>query len=202
MFLLYISKTMIVNVLFYLTINLVYMQVPLSNKFDLNDTVTVKFSKSHNKLLTLNKISDIIIKLYLNNACVAQLAEQFTRNEQVAGSNPAASSRLSLDATRVRARFIIAFPRGFSGYLFCSVNPAASRRTQITHLILWGVISFAPAPKRISILSMFPTPAVSKSRTAGFLYLKLFCPRADSGYLFCNQSPRRNKRYDACSDFL
>ena len=29
-----------------------------------------------------------------NHACVAQLAEQLTRNEQVAGSNPATSSRL------------------------------------------------------------------------------------------------------------
>ena len=28
-----------------------------------------------------------------NHACVAQLAEQLTRNEQVAGSNPATSSK-------------------------------------------------------------------------------------------------------------
>ena len=30
-----------------------------------------------------------------NHACVAQLAEQLTRNEQVAGSNPATSSKSS-----------------------------------------------------------------------------------------------------------
>ena len=31
--------------------------------------------------------------LVFNHACVAQLAEQLTRNEQVAGSNPATSSK-------------------------------------------------------------------------------------------------------------
>lgn len=35
-----------------------------------------------------------------NHACVAQLAEQLTRNEQVAGSNPATSSRLLADDAR------------------------------------------------------------------------------------------------------
>ena len=34
------------------------------------------------------------------DACVAQLAEQLTRNEQVAGSNPATSSRLLADDAR------------------------------------------------------------------------------------------------------
>ena len=35
-----------------------------------------------------------------DHACVAQLAEQLTRNEQVAGSNPATSSRLLADDAR------------------------------------------------------------------------------------------------------
>jgi hypothetical protein len=35
-----------------------------------------------------------------DRACVAQLAEQLTRNEQVAGSNPATSSRLLADDAR------------------------------------------------------------------------------------------------------
>ena len=33
------------------------------------------------------------VKFARRNACVAQLAEQLTRNEQVAGSNPATSSK-------------------------------------------------------------------------------------------------------------
>ena len=33
------------------------------------------------------------VKSARRNACVAQLAEQLTRNEQVAGSNPATSSK-------------------------------------------------------------------------------------------------------------
>ena len=33
------------------------------------------------------------VKFARKNACVAQLAEQLTRNEQVAGSNPATSSK-------------------------------------------------------------------------------------------------------------
>lgn len=35
--------------------------------------------------------------------------------------------------------------------------PAASCRSQVTHLTLWGVFSFAPAPERGSILSTLPT---------------------------------------------
>ena len=38
--------------------------------------------------------------LVFHCACVAQLAEQLTRNEQVAGSNPATSSRLLADDAR------------------------------------------------------------------------------------------------------
>ena len=43
-------------------------------------------------LLTNNRIYGIILRGF-NHACVAQLAEQLTRNEQVAGSNPATSSK-------------------------------------------------------------------------------------------------------------
>ena len=43
-------------------------------------------------LLTSKGIYDIILRGF-NHACVAQLAEQLTRNEQVAGSNPATSSK-------------------------------------------------------------------------------------------------------------
>ena len=43
------------------------------------------------------------------------------------------------------------------GFPFCQRFPAASCCTQVAHLTLWGVFSFAPAPKRVSILSMLPT---------------------------------------------
>ena len=39
-------------------------------------------------------------RLVFHCACVAKLAEQLTRNEQVAGSNPATSSRLLADDAR------------------------------------------------------------------------------------------------------
>lgn len=38
-------------------------------------------------------------------ACVAQLAEQLTRNEQVAGSNPATSSKKAFPVLRDRKGF-------------------------------------------------------------------------------------------------
>lgn len=68
-----------------------------------------------------------------------------------------------------------------------SSAPAASCRTQVAHLTLWGVFSFAPALKRVSGICF-----VNASHTCGgqdarrrFFLLFFDSARVFNGHLFC-----------------
>ena len=64
------------------------------------------------------------------------------------------------------------------GFPFCQRFPAASCRTQVAHLTLWGVFSFAPAPKRVSIVSMLPTrQGLEPIRAQGLVFYRMHLPR-------------------------
>ncbi len=74
---------------------------------------------------------------------MAQLVEQLIRNQQAAGSSPASSSRLSLDAIRVPGSFFVQSKAHAlkAGHLFCSVSLYRElRRTKLRSGLLFTVL--------------------------------------------------------------